>query len=185
MPSTSSLTVSSSTCSESSYALTTQRQHPGQLAPTKDQSKISRWCYFPAPLLRCFRQRTGFTASAGEPGPMCTQHTAGCCLRRAKKDSRTPQQFREMNTLVPDIKVGFGVASDPPIHAFKPVSKARFMSGTPVILSSIHGHLYQAVQSLNLTRSEYRTKRALAGVSLYGGAGELLRFGIEARSLSR
>ena len=103
----------------------------------------------------------------------------------AKKDSRTPQQFREMNTLVPDIKVGFGVASDPPIHAFKPVSKARFMSGTPVILSSIHGHLYQAVQSLNLTRSEYRTKRALAGVSLYGGAGELLRFGIEARSRSR
>ena len=70
VPGTSSLTVSSSTCSESSYALTTQRQHPGQLAPTKDQSKISRWCYYPAPFLRCFRQRTGFTASAGAPGPM-------------------------------------------------------------------------------------------------------------------
>ena len=64
------------------------------------------------------------TRSVSHPGP--------------KKDSRTPQQFREMNTLMPDINVGFGVASDPPIHAFKPVSKARFMSGTPVILSSIH-----------------------------------------------
>ena len=59
------------------------------------------------------------------------------------------------------IKVGSRVAPDPPIHAFIFfLKKTHFRSVVPVILSPIHGHLlYQAVQSLDLTRSGYRTKR--------------------------
>ena len=53
----------------------------------------------------------------------------------SKMDSKTPQQFRETNTLVTDRKVGSEVALDPPIHAFNfSPPKTHFRSVIRVIL---------------------------------------------------
>ena len=81
--------------------------------------------------------------------------------------------------LVPGLTRSFEDSFDQPMALARRFSKKRFRPGTPVIIRACQGQIVREPQS------RYWTICALAGVSLYGDAGELLRFGIEAQSQSR